>query len=151
MNKLKLQLVTPERTVLESELESLSCPTTEGQITILPNHTALVSKLESGELIAKNNNEEFYIHVAGGFVEVRNDGRIIILADAAEHHFEIDLQRAEQAKLDAQKLLDKEHLAHEEYALASWLLRKNLSRINIATKHAHRKTRSITSEGVFKD
>lgn len=147
---LQLELVTPERTVLSRELVKLSCPTTEGQITILPGHTALVATLESGELVAQNGGEEFYIHVAGGFVEVREDGRVIILADAAEHFYEIDIERAEQAKREAEKVMADHHRAEEEYVMAAWLLKKNLSRLNIARKHAHRRTRSITSEGVFK-
>lgn len=150
MAKLRLQLITPERTVVSEEVRSLSCPTTEGQITILPGHAPLVATLESGELIARNGGDDHYIHVAGGFLEIRRDNEIVILADAAEHHFEIDIARAEEAKKQAQEVLDKQHLANEEYATAAWLLRKNLSRLNIARKHSHRRTRGITGEGVFK-
>lgn len=149
MSKLRVQLITPERTVISEEVGSLTCPTTEGQITILPGHTPLVATLETGELIAKNGGDDRYMHVAGGFLEVRKNNDIIILADAAEHYFEIDVARAEQAMKQAQELLEKQHLANEEYATAAWLLRKNLSRINIARKHAHRRTRSVTSEGVL--
>ncbi|HMR55187.1 MAG TPA: ATP synthase F1 subunit epsilon [Candidatus Doudnabacteria bacterium] len=151
MATLKLQLITPERTVLSEEVRSLTCPTQEGQITILPNHAPLVANLVSGELITKNDGTDHFIHVAGGFIEVRKNNEIIILADAAEHHFEIDIARAEQAKKQAEELMTQQHLAEEEYATAAWLIQKNLSRINIARKHSHRRTRSITSEGVFKE
>lgn len=151
MSMIKFQLVTPERTLVAEEVISLSCPTTEGKITILPGHAPLVATLESGELIAKNGKEEKYLHVAGGFVEVRPNNEVIILADGAEHFFEIDLARAEQAKKDAEELLKKQSLASEEYATTAWVLQKNLNRIRIARKHAHRKTRGITSEGVFHD
>ncbi|HAG27572.1 TPA: ATP synthase F1 subunit epsilon, partial [Patescibacteria group bacterium] len=144
MNYLKLQLITPERTVLSEEVRSLTCPTQEGQITILPNHAPLVANLVSGELITKNGGTDNFIHVAGGFIEVRKNNEIIILADAAEHHFEIDIARAEEAKRQAEELLNQQHLAEEEYATAAWLIQKNLSRINIARKHSHRRTRSIT-------
>ena len=148
MAKLSIQLITPERTVLTETVSSLTCPTTEGQITILPGHAPLVATLETGELVAKNGGEDHFIHVAGGFIEIRNNNEIIILADSAEHHFEIDLARAEEAKQEAEKILKSEHLANEEYITAAWALRKNLSRINIARKHSHRRTR-ITSEGVL--
>lgn len=151
MSKLQVQLITPERTLISEEIRSLSCPTTEGQITILPGHAPLVATLESGELVAKNGGEDHYIHVAGGFIEVRKNNQIVILADAAEHYFEIDIARAELAQKQAREILEKQHLANEEYVTAAWLLRKNLSRINIARKHAHRRTRNITSEGVFKE
>lgn len=151
MNSLRFQLVTPERTLVSEEIKSLSCPTTEGQITILPNHAPLVATLESGELVVKNGESDHYIHVAGGFVEVRGNGEVVILADGAEHFFEIDIDRAEQAKKDAEILLQKQSIASEEYATTAWVLQKNLNRIKIARKHANRKTRGITSEGVFRE
>ena len=155
MAKLQLQLVTPERTVLTEEVASLICPTTEGQITILPGHVPLISTLESGELVAKNETGvEHNIHVAGGFIQVQNGtngiSEIIILADAAEHFYEIDISRAEEAKAQAEKTLQEQNSSNEEYAIAAINLQRNLSRINIAKKHAHRRTR-ITSEGVLKE
>lgn len=148
MGKLHIKLIAPERTVLEEEVTSLTCPTTDGQITILPGHAALVATLETGELIARNKDEEHFIHVAGGFIEIRSSGEIIILADSAEHFFEIDIARAEEAKKEAEKILQSDHIANEEYVMASLALRKNLSRIRIARKHSHRRTR-VTSEGVL--
>ncbi len=150
MNTLHLQLITPERTILNEEVVSLTCPTEDGEITILPMHTPLVATLTSGELIANNGKESYYIHVAGGFLEVRPNNQIIILADGAEHYFEIDIERAELAKKEAEEILKAQTQAHEEYALAAWNLRKNLSRINIARKHSHRGKAGITSSGVLK-
>ena len=155
MAKLQLQLVTPERTVLTEEVASLICPTTEGQITILPGHVPLIATLVSGELVAKNESGIWHnIHVAGGFIQVQNGANrvseIIILADAAEHFYEIDISRAEEAKAQAEKTLQEQSSSNEEYAIAAINLQRNLSRINIARKHAHRRTR-ITSEGVLKE
>ena len=150
MNKLQLQLVTPERTVLTEEVASLICPTTEGQITILPGHVPIIATLVSGELVAQNGGASHNIHVAGGFVQVQNEGKeIIVLADAAEHFYEIDIARAEEAKDQAEKTLSEQTLSDEEYAIAAVNLQRSLSRINIARKHAHRRTR-ITSEGDLK-
>ncbi len=148
MAKLQIQLVTPQREVLAEEVSSLSCPTSEGQITILPGHAPLIATLISGEMVAKNGTDEHFIHVAGGFVQVKEGNQIILLADTAEHFYEIDLARAEQAKIDAENTLKEQHLSDEEYAMTSALLQRNLSRINIARKHAHRRT-NITHEGVF--
>jgi F-type H+-transporting ATPase subunit epsilon len=148
---LKVQLVTPERLVLEEEVESLSCPTTQGQITILPGHIPLVSTLISGELVAKNNGEGHNIHVAGGFVEVRPHNEVVILADAAEHFYEIDEQRAEHAKKQAQQLMAQSQVSSEEYALAAAWLERSATRLNIARKHAHRRNRPITSQGTLEE
>jgi F-type H+-transporting ATPase subunit epsilon len=149
MAKLQLQLVTPERTVLSEEVDSLTCPTTEGLITILPGHAPLVATLTSGEFSAKSKENNHFIHVAGGFVEVRPNNEIIILADGAEHSYEIDIERAEQAKKDAEELLKQQTVASEEYATTAWMLQKNLNRIKIARKHSHSRS-GITHEGVFK-
>jgi F-type H+-transporting ATPase subunit epsilon len=151
MAQLHLQLVTPQREVLKQDLDSLSCPTTLGQITILPGHIPLVATLTSGELVARNGAEEANIHVAGGFVEVRPDNQIVILADAAEHFYEIDEQRAEEAKKRAEELLRQSNISDEEYVTAAAMLERNLSRLNVVRKHARRRSRPITSQGIMEE
>ncbi len=148
MEKLHLQLVTPERTVVEETANSITCPTNEGFITILPGHAPLIATLISGEMVVKNDAGEHPLHVGGGFIHIKPGNEITVLSDAAEHVDEIDLARAEQAKLDAEAALREQSLSDEEYAITAALLQRNLSRIAIVRKHAHRRTR-ITSEGVF--
>lgn len=149
MANFHLQFVTPERTILQTDCTKLICPTQEGQITILPGHADLVANVVSGELLAFNNKESFAIHVAGGFIQIKNAGtEVNILADGAEHSHEIDLKRAEEAKLQAEKSLAEQTLSDEEYATVMFNLTKNLNRINIARKHVNRKN-PITGGGVF--
>lgn len=149
-NILTFQLITPERTVLSKELISLSCPTPQGQITILPHHAPLMSKLIPGELVARDKNGESVIFVAGGFVEVKGDGNVLILADAAEHSTEINIERAEQAKKRAEEALKESHVYDEEYALTTAALERSLGRISIARKHSHRKNPTI-DQGTFEE
>jgi len=154
MAKLHLQLVTPQRVVLNEELDSLSCPTIQGQITVLPGHIPLVATLDSGELIARpgNGGAEHSIHVAGGFVEVKKDGQVIILADAAEHAEEIDEQEAEAAQTRARELLTKASVSDEEYAMAAAMLQRSTTRLQVARKRArHGQARPVTSESVLKE
>jgi F-type H+-transporting ATPase subunit epsilon len=146
MNFITFQLITPERTVLEKELTSLSCPTTMGLITILPNHITLVAELAPGEIHAKSDKEDFYMFVAGGFVEVKKGNRVVILADAAEHHFEIDAKRAEEARTKAQKDLAEKKIGSQDYAQVAAALERSLSRLNLARKHASRRSPRINSE-----
>lgn len=140
MNSISFQLVTPDRTVLSKELDSLSCPTAMGQITILPQHEALVATLAPGELHAKAGTEDFYIHVEGGFVEVKAGSKVVVLADAAQHHYEIDVKKTEEAVQRAKTAMTEERLSVEEYARVAALLSKNLSRLNVAKKHSHRRS-----------
>ena len=69
--QLKLKIITPERTVLEEMVDSVTLPTTEGEITILPGHIALVSALKTGDIVARVNGEPIPMAVAGGFIEVK--------------------------------------------------------------------------------
>ena len=140
MDSIHFQLVTPEKTVLSKELTSLSCPTSLGQITILPNHIPLVANLVPGELHAKSGNEDFFVYVAGGFVEVKPNNQIVVLADAAQHHFEIDQAQAEAAKAKAEtEMKANSQMSEQEYAKVAGVLQQSLAKLNIARRHSHRK------------
>ena len=149
MNLINFQLVTPEKTVLQKELASLSCPTALGQITILPGHIPLVATLTPGELHVKTENDDSFIFVAGGFVEVRPNNQVVVLADAAEHHFEIDQKQAEAAKAKAEKAMkDRSTMSEQEYAKVAAALKQSLARLHIARRHARRKQDVINEDSL---
>lgn len=150
MRTFEFQLVTPERQLVKEQLLSLSCPTTLGEITVLAGHAPLVATLVPGELKAKGNGGAHYLHVAGGFIEVRPSGEVVVLADAAEHHYEIDEERAEAARQRAKQRLSEQTLSDEEYATVAAELERSLSALKVARKHAHRRA-PLTSEGVFNE
>jgi len=133
--KLTLKLVTPEKVVLQEEVDSLNCPTTTGHITILPGHAPLISTLLSGELLARTGGEVEPIAVTGGFVEVRPGNEVVVLADVAEHVRDIDLERAEQARRVAAEAMRDRQLTSQEYAALAASLQKNMTRIKVANKH----------------
>jgi len=142
-SKIKFKIVTPEKTVYESEIDQLTLPTQEGEITVLPNHIPLISVLAPGELVAKKKNEEIAMAVSGGMVEVRKN-EITILADTAERAEEIDLKRAEVARERAEKLKEEKIRSDEtEYATAAAIFEKNLARIKVARKHLTRRGMKI--------
>jgi F-type H+-transporting ATPase subunit epsilon len=151
MAKINFHLVTPERTVLNKELLSLSCPTELGQITILPDHVPLVANLVPGELVAKSEKGEEYIHVAGGFIQINPKSQVIVLADAAEHHYEIDIKGAEEAVARAKQALKETRVSSEEYAKVAASLERSMSKLHVARRHTHRRGAPLTSEGVFKE
>ena len=86
---LKLEIVTPEKRVLEAEVDSVTIPTASGEVGILPNHAPLISALKPGVL-------------SGGFVEV-NSNKVSVLADTAETADEIDLELAKADREIAEK------------------------------------------------
>lgn len=138
MAQLKFQIVTPEKSLLQEEVDSLSCPTSTGQITILPGHVPLISALDHGELIVRNGGQEKFIAVSGGFVEVRPGNEVIILADSAEHAEEIDENRADQALKRAKELMASDsRLSKTQYAAVSASFQKNLVRTKVAKRKRH--------------
>lgn len=151
MNTLNLQLITPSGIVMNKTVSKVSCPTTLGQITILPLHAKLIAELTPGELVVYESTTKFdHIHVDGGFVEIKEDGQITVLADAAAHVLELDEAHILQAKKHAEELLKRTTMADEEYAFAAGNLEKSLSKLKSIKRHHHRSSKPITSEGLFK-
>lgn len=101
---LKLEIVTPERRILDAEVDSVTVPTATGEAGILPNHAPLVSALKPGVVsyIAKGNSDKFAI--TGGFVEVSSN-RVSVLADSAESPDEIDITSVKADREAAEKAL----------------------------------------------
>ena len=132
MATLRLELVTAERLVYSDEVDMVIAWGMEGQLGILPHHAPLMTMLQPGELIIKKDNEETYMAVSGGFLEVRPD-KVIILADACERAEEIDIARAEEAKRRAGEFM-KAPPAEVEAATAEAALRRSLVRLKVAEK-----------------
>ncbi len=142
MKDLKLKIVTQERVVFSNTIKQVSVETTSGQITILANHIPLVSELSTGEIIITNiNNEEEYIAVSGGFIEVLPK-QVVILADSAERAEEIDEEKAEKARKKAEELLKTKMEDTEQFTLLKSSLQKELARLKVARKYKKRGVRT---------
>lgn len=142
-SKIKFKIVTPEKTVYEDEINQVTLPTQEGEITVLPNHIPLISVLTAGELVTKKDGEEIAMAVSGGMIEVRKN-EITVLADTAERAEEIDIKRAEEARERAEKLKEEKiRLDETAYAAAAAIFEKNLARIKVARKHLTRRGMKI--------
>jgi len=122
-------------------VDQVSLPTTEGEITILPDHIPLITGLASGDIVAMTNGEHLPMAVVGGFVEVKKDEKgntlVVVLADFAEHVRELseDKVKAEELRkqMENKELVDFEHFETE--------LERSLTRIRIADKWRTRKYR----------
>ena len=143
--QLQLKIVTPEKLILEELVDQVTVPTTEGEITILPNHIPLVATLASGDIVAMTNGEHIPMAVVGGFVETKKEKDmtfVVILADFAEHVGNITDEEIEKAKAKAEELkkkaenneiIDFEHFESE--------LERSLNRVKIADKWRTKKYR----------
>jgi F-type H+-transporting ATPase subunit epsilon len=143
--QLKLKIVTPEKLILEEMVESVTLPSTEGELTILPEHIPMIAGLASGDVVALVGGEQVPMAVSGGFIEVKQvngQTEVAILADFAEHVVGITDEAIKQAEAKAEELkkmadnkevVDFEHFASE--------LERSLTRVKIADKWRTRKYR----------
>src|ERR1700749_4529287 len=93
---LLLQLVSPERMLVEEQVSEVQVPALEGYLGVLPGHAPLLSELKAGGVLTyKAGAAEKVIAVFGGFVEVQPD-RVRILADSAQRKEEINVEQARQ-------------------------------------------------------
>jgi len=133
--EIKFKIVTPERTVFEDAVSQVTLPTSEGEITILPNHQSYIASLQSGEIMFKKDGKEIFLAISGGFIEFHNNA-LIVLADTAERAEEIDLERAQIARKRAQELKLKIISTDEtDYARVAAMLEKQSARIKVARKN----------------
>ena len=86
---LKLEIVTPEKKVIDTEADTVTVPTASGEVGLLANHAPMISALKPGILSYSARGVTEKLAVSGGFVEINND-RVSVLADAAETADEID-------------------------------------------------------------
>lgn len=133
---LKFKIVTPEKVIYENEISQISIPTMNGEVTILPNHIPLVSVLKAGELKIKDKDGEHNMAVSGGFLEVRGNNEIIILADHAERAEEIDLQKAEEARQRAEEQMKEvKNVQDVDYAKLQAVIEREANKMRIAKKY----------------
>lgn len=150
MSQFQLTIATPERQVYQDQVESLTVPTTTGQITILSHHMPLSTVLRGGEMIIRKGQQQEPYAVSGGFIEVQPD-KVVILADTAEHVAEIDEQRAEEARRRAQQLMTEKRHDAQEFASIAAKLERDLNRLHVVRKYRHRGHQGIAQEGIRKE
>jgi F-type H+-transporting ATPase subunit epsilon len=134
---LNLEIVTPERLAFEGEVDSVNCPGIEGELGILPHHAPLVSILGIGELVIRKGGEEEFFAIAGGFLQVRPD-KVVVMAETADMASEIDVQKAEEARREAERALAEGSEEPADLARARAALQRALLRIQVAERRRHR-------------
>ena len=112
--KLILSIVTPEKQLVSEEVDQVNVPGTEGDLGILHDHAPILTLLRSGQLSYEKEGETIVLVVSGGYLEV-TDNRVTVLAETGEFLHEIDRERAELAKADAEKRLSETDISEEEY------------------------------------
>ena len=127
--QLHLSLVTPEKQVVNEEVDQVNVPGSEGDLGILFDHAPIITNLRPGPLSYQKGDATTQLIVSGGYLEV-TDNRVIILAETAEFLHEVDRDRAEKAKTKAEAALLKTGLSEEEFQEAQDDLFRALARLD---------------------
>ena len=128
----QLEIVTPEKKVVETSAEEVQIPGKNGYLGILPGHAPLITELAVGEVTFRENATEQHLAVAWGFAEVLPN-KVTILAETAERPSEIEVKRAREAKERAeQRLTSGDASVDVERALHA--LHRADARLDVAAK-----------------
>lgn len=130
-----LEIIASDRKFFTGECEEMVFPAIDGSRGILPGHEAMITALEAGEMKFKVNGQWKYAAVSEGFVEIMPNN-VILLADTVELPEEIDINRANEAKLRAQeKLRQKQSI--KEYYQTQASLNRAMNRLKATARHMH--------------
>ena len=128
----QLEIVTPEKKVVDTSAEEVQIPGKDGYLGVLPGHAPLITELGVGEISFRDGATEQRLAVAWGFAEVL-PAKVTILAESAERPSEIDVARAREAKKRAEeRLAGGDSAVDVERALDS--LQRAESRLEVAAK-----------------
>lgn len=127
--KLFVTLVTPEKEmVADPEVDQVNIPGIDGDMGILPDHAPLLTTMRPGRFSYQKGEETVELVISHGYAEVTNN-RVTVLAESAEFLHEIDHERAEAARADAEELLEKEGLDEEAFKETQDKLFRALARL----------------------
>jgi len=130
---IKLEIVTPETKTFSDNVDMVTLTGTEGEMGILPQHMPLMTQLVAGEIIARKGNENIFLAVGDGFVQVTGE-RVAILTDMAILAENIDEAKAEEARQRAEARL-AEKLNDEDAAMVSAALANSLAQLKVKRRH----------------
>ncbi|HVU26866.1 MAG TPA: F0F1 ATP synthase subunit epsilon [Verrucomicrobiae bacterium] len=126
---LKLEIVTPEAKTFSDDVDMVTLTGIDGEMGILPQHMPLMTQLVAGEIHAKRGNENIFLAVGEGFVQVTGD-RVAILTDMAIKANDIDEAKAEEARKRAEERLAQK-LSDEDAAMVQSSLVNALAQLKV--------------------
>ena len=133
---MQLQVITPERILIDEEIESVLIPTPNGQIGVFPNHTYLITAVSPGELRARKSGSTEYIATGEGYAQISNK-TVTVLTDAGYKAAEINEREEEEAHKRAQAALTEKR-SDEEIAATLALIERITAKLTVKRRHHSR-------------
>ena len=131
--RLTLELATPSRLVVSAEVDEVVIPGSQGYFGVLPGHAPLLATLGIGELRIRKGGTEEAFAIVGGFVQVRPD-KVVVMAETADMASEIDVEKAQEARREAERALESGFQEGADLSLARAQLQQALLRIRLAER-----------------
>ena len=128
--KLTLTVVTRDRKILETDVDEVELPASDGEIGILPGHTPLLALLKIGQMRYRRGNDVQRLVISWGFAEVLPD-RVIVLAERGVLPAEIDIAAAEAERAAAEKEIAYLSSHDPDFALVEARLEESVAMINL--------------------
>jgi F-type H+-transporting ATPase subunit epsilon len=130
---IQLEIVTPERLAYSDQVDAVVLPGSEGELGVLPHHAPLVTTLGIGELRIRKGGTEESFAIVGGFLQVRPD-KVVVMAETADMASEIDLEKAQEARREAEQALESGYHEGADLSAARASLQQALLRIRVAER-----------------
>jgi F-type H+-transporting ATPase subunit epsilon len=130
---IKLEVVTPDKSVVSDEAQMVVAPGAYGEFGVLPGHTTFLTTLQVGMIRYKDQGgNERLVFVNGGFAEVMLN-KVTVLAESAERRKDIDVERARAAVKRAEERLGEASRKEDiDFRRAQVALQRAIARLKIA-------------------
>ncbi len=125
----ELDIMCPDRSFYHGNASMVEFNTTEGYMGVYPGHIPLATVLAPGILVIHENGENKKAALHSGFAKITQD-KIMILAEVAEWPDEIDINRAEEARVRAERRISGKE-SGIDIKRAEAALKRSLTRINL--------------------
>lgn len=130
MPGLKLKVITPEKVLVETEVDAFYSTAVDGEFGVMPGHIPYMTPLAIGVSKFVKNEKPTYISTIGGLFQIKDD-EIIVMTDSAEFGHTIDEQRAKEAKERAQARLGS-HQTETDIRRAELAIARAMARLKAA-------------------
>jgi F-type H+-transporting ATPase subunit epsilon len=130
-NNIKLEVVTPEKSIVSEEAQIVMAPGSDGEFGVLIGHTPFLTTLKTGTVhYTAADGKQRFVFVGGGFAEALPN-KVTVLAESAERRRDINVDRAKAAMERAQSRLDREKDENIDFLRAKAALERAIHRIGL--------------------